>query len=411
MQVTSIAGFTVITHPMPSPIATVRVMVNAGSYHEKVAGVAHFLEHMFFKGTELRGYQELGRLLASIGESNAYTCQDMTGFYIDTTGPNVLRAFDLLAEMLFRPAMDPAEMDKERGVILEEAQTRQDDPGSFFFDNSIDFLFGDRLGHEIVGTTETISEMSPDDLLAFRQANYNRENIAFVLVGDISSVSKKDLAQVLGRYRDTPMGTRNDVPFIPPHLGAVDAPVSLNFKHVSKQAWMSLWTPGFSDRESRGLYDAPYVLYDALGGGLHSLLFDRIREELGLAYSTGAMPVTCWENALEGCFALLKTENVGQCREEITKLLHQVADEGVPSDVLNASISHFDYGLADEAATPSGYAMAYATGYFQDPLLRSYEERIGRFRAARDQMPQLVQECAQRLVEGLTVTVMNGPRT
>jgi predicted Zn-dependent peptidase len=409
MRISKISGFTVITHPMPSPIATVRVMVNAGSYQEIVPGTAHFLEHMFFKGTELRGYEELNRLLASIGNSNAFTCQDMTAFYIDTTGPNVLRAFDLLVEMMFLPTMDASEMDKERTVILEECQTRQDDPANFFFDGSTEFLFGEKLGHEIVGTNESILGMTRDDLMGFRETHYNRENIAFVLVGDVGHISESDLAKSLAPFSNLTQGYRNEIPTLPLNLGRASKPVALSFKHVSTQAWLSLWTPGFDDEESHRLYDAPSVLYDALGGGMHSLLFNRIREELGLAYSTGTTDMNIWGNALEGCFALLKQENVEQCLVEILKLLHEVARNGIPPDILEASLSHFEFCAAQEAQTPSQYTMAYTTGYFQNLELESYEERMRRFRAARQRMPELVQRCAGRLVEGLAVTVMNGP--
>ena len=412
MRVRSIAGFTVITHPMPSPIATVRVMVNAGSYHEVVPGTAHFLEHMFFKGTELRGYEELNRILASIGDSNAYTAQDQTCFHINTTGPHVLRAFSLLTEMMFRPSMSTVEMDKERTVILEEYQARQDDPGNFFCDNSIEFLLGSQLGHGGVGTEETIMGMSLEHLLAFRKAHYNRANIAFLLIGNVEHVTENNLARVLAPYSAVPQGALNNIPTLPLNLGTTIKPTGLNFRHVSKQAWLALWVPGFTDRENYNLCDAPNILYDALGGGMHSLLFSRIREELGLAYTTGVMPMTTWGNALNGCFALLQTKNVKECQEEIALVLQQLARNGVPGEILNASISHFEFCQAQEAQTPAGYAMTYTSGYFQNPdLLTGYEERMRRLHAAREQIPDMVEECAKRLVTGLTVTVMNGPKS
>lgn len=410
MRIVEVSGYTVILHPMPSPIATVRVMINAGSYHEKVPGAAHFVEHMFFKGTELHNYADLNRTLASIGESNAFTSQDLTAFYINTTGAKVLQAFELLTEMIFRPLFAEEELVKERTVILEEQQSCQDNPNQFFFENSFEFIQGPKLGHPIVGTEETIMGMTRDQLLEFRQANYSRANMAFVFVGNIAHITEADIAKILSNY-DLPMGTPNSVPLIRPNMGTMSVPVSLNFKHVSKQAWLALWTPGHTEEECYNLFYAPEVLLDALGGGMHSLLFQRIREELGLAYSVFCTGAFSWKNALIGHLALLQSSNVNKCRDEMLRTLFEVAEKGVPSDVLDASLSHYEFALAQEAETPASYAMAYTTGYFQNPdRLMDYESQLARFKAGRAQMPELVQQAAQKLVQGLTLTVMNGPK-
>lgn len=116
MKFETINGFKIVFCDFPAPIVSVRAIINAGSYQDQKEGAAHFLEHLFFKGTQKHNYQEINQALAAIGNSNAYTSVDRTVYYIDTIPNHITAAFDYLCEMLFLPAMATKEM--EKNVLL-----------------------------------------------------------------------------------------------------------------------------------------------------------------------------------------------------------------------------------------------------------------------------------------------------
>lgn len=415
MQIREIAGFTVLSYPMASPITSVRAFVNAGSAMEVRPGTAHFLEHMFFKGSQRRSYEEMNRLLAAIGESNAYTSQDATAFQIDTTGPNAARAFDLLCEMLFEPALDPEELDKERGVILEEWRSRQDDPGGFFYGRTTPMLFGEDLGHPIVGTDETIRAMTVDDLQAFRARHYDRANIVFALAGALAGLTDAALAAVLDRYV-IDRGTENHLPTVimPVVASPWTAPRREDFRHVSSQAWALLWMPGAPFVQAINAGYAPRVMNDLLGGGMHSLLFTRVREQLGLAYATGSFNYSIGQNAASGAYALCNTDQVPRCLDAMRATIEDLAMGRFEEDLAAAALDHYLFGMAQRAQTPAGVAGYYLAHWFElknsiDFAGYGYDFHRSRVESLRTELHERLTRAASRLCDGAFITVMNGP--
>ncbi len=168
--------------------ATTMVMVGAGSRYEtrKNSGISHFLEHMAFKGTSKRPTaREISSLIDGIGaESNAFTGKEITGYYIKSANTHIDLALDILSDMLTNLLLDPAEIDKERGVISEEINLYEDTPSRKIGDLFESLLYGDvPMGWDIAGSKEVVKTVTHDDFLAYMKSLYSADNMVVVVAG------------------------------------------------------------------------------------------------------------------------------------------------------------------------------------------------------------------------------------
>jgi len=420
MNETNVFGFPVVFHRVASPVVSIRIVVNAGSYQDQISGTAHFLEYMFFKSTEDRSYAEMNRAIAAIGDSNAYTSVDRTVFYINTTARYITRALDLLCEMLFKPKFDPEELEKERGVIVEEWQASQDDPVDFFIGNSSQAVLGSKLGHPPVGTKDGILAITRDDLLAFRATHYRPGNILIGIVGDLGDLSETEIADILIKYSPSSNATApNVIETIPSSLGPWEAPRTFGFTHTAKQACLGFWMPGLSLQESYDTFFADDIGLNLMGGGMHSFMFDRLREQLGLCYTTGALQVGAWDNTHTLAFCLLDRQNIERASAEIRGILTAIAKGEFSNDLLEASTANTLFGLAAGVQTPAGWARTFLDCKFCfDHILpgiihgyESFKDRVDYVitkAGTPDRLRELIREWAEHLMSKLTITTLNG---
>src|ERR1035437_4384940 len=188
-------GLRVITIPMPSfESATAMVMVGAGSRYEtpKNTGISHFLEHMAFKGTTKRpSAMDIASLIDGVGgECNAFTSKEITGYYVKAAASNIDLCLDVLSDMLQHSKFDQGEIDKEKGVILEEKNLYEDTPSRHIGDLYEILLYGDTpLGREIIGTKEVISGVNRQNFVDYMQSLYSANNLTVVVAGGIKTVS------------------------------------------------------------------------------------------------------------------------------------------------------------------------------------------------------------------------------
>jgi predicted Zn-dependent peptidase len=352
MKLIKLAGYNVLFVPTDSPLATCRVMIGAGASAELSAvphGTAHYLEHMFFKGTKNRTHEELKHEVALIGESNAWTSHEATCFHINTTGKNLAEAFDILSDQLFLPTFPDVELEKERNVILEERATSQDSPSGVFFESTVAKLQGTEYAHTILGTPETIKQISREDLIKFRELYYTKNNMLFAFAGDLSQLTEEFVESHLSKF-ETRDGLFN-VPF------SLSAPTDAwrdfsvtNFEHSSQQALVGIWMKGFSDDDVMNNGWKHSVFFSALGGGMHSLLFNRIRDELGLVYSVSASNnVLIGKNPVSLVFGMLNKDNANKFIDETYTLLEHIAENGIDNTYMDSA-----YGTALFSAAKAG---------------------------------------------------------
>jgi predicted Zn-dependent peptidase len=180
--------------------ATVLLLVKAGSRYEskKLNGIAHFAEHMFFKGTEKRPTAvEIASLIDGLGaEFNAFTSKEYTGFYIKAASSHLELITEVLSDMLLNSKFDQEEINRERNVIGEELRMYLDTPLRYVGDVFEMLLYGDQpLGWDTVGTLESLGNIQREDFLSYNNRYYLGPNMVFVLGGDVSAASAKDLAE------------------------------------------------------------------------------------------------------------------------------------------------------------------------------------------------------------------------
>lgn len=276
-------GLRVLTLPMKETKAvTILFLVGAGSRYEtqEQNGVAHFLEHMFFKGTKHRpSTLEISKQLDALGaDYNAYTGEDLTGFYVRVAADDFRQAFDIISDMLLFPLFKPEEIEREKGVIVEEINMYEDTPMRTVHDQAKRFMFGDTpLGRNIAGTKERVTSFQKADFLAFRKAFYQPNNMIVAIAGAGDPTSWK--SELATRFGSLPGSA--DPAFEPAKFQTSKARVKL-IKKKTDQAHLVLAFPGFKRTDPRR--PILITLMNILGGTMSSRLFIEVRERRGLAY-------------------------------------------------------------------------------------------------------------------------------
>lgn len=263
--------------------ATTLVLVGAGSRYEtyKNNGISHFLEHMAFKGTNKRPTaMEISSLIDGVGaESNAFTGKDYTGYYIKSAAHRVELSLDILSDMLSNLLLSSAEIDKERGVIIEEINLYEDTPPRKISDIYESLLYEDTpMGWEIGGRKEVINSVKRSDFLSYMKKFYSASNMVLVIAGKVDQTQVLKLAQ---KYFET-LPTFTTEGYKSVIEGQKDPAVKIHYKKTDQAHFaLGVRTVGLSDDKMR--YPLA-VLSAILGGGMSSRLFHEVREKRGLAY-------------------------------------------------------------------------------------------------------------------------------
>jgi predicted Zn-dependent peptidase len=281
-------GLRILTVPMPSVASvTVLIMVGAGSrYEEKnINGISHFLEHMAFKGTVKRPTQlDIASTIDGIGgEFNAFTSKDHTGYYVKAAAKHLPLQLDVLTDMLLHSKFDPVEIEKERGVIIEEINMYEDTPMRKISDLYENLLYGDtKLGRDIAGRKEVIKSVKREDFMSYLDRFYGPSNTVITVTGAVdtngntSAKVKEMIEELLGGWKN------RNVTMADPIDDKQDGPKLLVRFKDTQQAHLCLGVRSYHlthpDRYKLA------VMTTILGGGMSSRLFMEVREKRGLAY-------------------------------------------------------------------------------------------------------------------------------
>jgi len=332
-------GLTVLLEHLPHVhSASIGVWVRTGSAHEQPHewGLAHFLEHLFFKGTTTRSVHEV---MAAIegrgGQLNAYTARDHTCLYAKVLGEHVPIGIEILADIVRNPTF--ADLERERGVILEEIVSIEDTPDEWVLDLSSEQHWPNHpLGRSITGTTESVSALALDHVQQFFEAWYRPENLFVSIAGNF------ELKAALPQIED--------------EFGAIDArPTPAGYDrptfrggpaHHSRdiaQAHLAMAFPGPAlDDPARFACD---MTASVLGGGSTSRLFERIREEEGLAYSVFTHHAFHHHAGMLGVYAGVAPHNLDRTLEITYEELRRIRDERVPQDEMELNRAQIRGGL------------------------------------------------------------------
>lgn len=315
-------GVRLVLEPMAaSRSVAINVSFGTGSRHERKeqAGLTHFCEHLVFKGTTRRDWKELARTMnVQGGRMNAFTSLDILQLHTRTVRADVEEALALMAEMVAESTFPEAEVERERGVILEEILEGEDTPEDVCFDAFSASLFGDHpVGRPVIGRRETVSAFSRDEALAFWRAISSGPNTQLSLAGDLDPFETIAWCERTFGVLDS----QNAAPSAGEELPATAAgyaPIDRDFEQV--QFCFGLLAPS---RKSPDKF-ASALLDTILGGGMGSRLFNEVRERRGLVYSIGsgttALRDLGFMTVSGGTSAESLPEVLRVCREEMNKL-------------------------------------------------------------------------------------------
>jgi predicted Zn-dependent peptidase len=310
--------------------ASVGVWITAGGRHERVEqnGIAHFLEHMAFKGTERRSALQIAEAIEDVGGYiNAYTSREMTAYYARVLTEDVPLALDVIADIVLNPVFDPREIEVERHVILQEIGQALDTPDDIIFDWLQEAAYPDQpMGRTILGPTERVRGFSRDDLKRFVGEHYGPDQMILAAAGAVDHDRIVALAGAL--FGGLKSLTRP---------GQEPAAFSGGERRVDKQLEqvhfaLAFEAPGYRE-------DAVYtaqVLSTALGGGMSSRLFQKIREERGLCYSIFSQAGAYADTGLFTIYAGTSAEEVGELAGLTIDELKRSAEDMSEAEVARA---------------------------------------------------------------------------
>jgi predicted Zn-dependent peptidase len=329
------SGLRIVTEEISSVrSAAVGIWVNVGSRDETpaVAGASHFLEHLLFKGTKTRTALEISSSIESVGgEMNAFTGKEYTCFYARVIDSDLPMAIDVIADLITSSLVTSADVDAERKVVLEEIAMRDDDPSDLVHDLFSDTYYGDtQLGRSILGSVESINEMSRASVFNYYKRKYLPQDLVVAVAGNIKHKTVVDLvtkALSLDGFLDV-----TGVPQVRLNK-AIKVKEQRSVGLISRkteQAHMFYGVAGVSREDDRRFTMG--ILSAALGGGMSSRLFQEIREKRGLAYSVYSYAQQFAGSGLLGFYAGCHPTKAVEVVEIIREVLHDVAENGMTDD-------------------------------------------------------------------------------
>ncbi len=343
-------GFRVVTEHMPGmQSAAVGVWIAAGGRHEDASqnGIAHFLEHMAFKGTKTRSALQIAEEIEDVGGYiNAYTSREVTAFYARVLQQDVLLALDVIADILRNPVFDPREIEVERQVILQEIGQALDTPDDVIFDWLQEKAYPDQaIGRSILGEAERVRSFDRADLARFVEQHYKPGQMVLSAAGAVDHDQVTALAERL--FGDMP-------------AAAIDQPADAHFdggecctERRLEQAHMALAfeAPGYRDPR---FYTAQ-VYSVALGGGMSSRLFQELREKRGLCYTIFAQSGAYSDTGMTTIYAGTSEADLARLTELTFDELKRAAEDMTQVEVDRAR-AQMKAGLLMGLESPSGRA-------------------------------------------------------
>ncbi|MFN2567861.1 MAG: M16 family metallopeptidase [Gemmatimonadaceae bacterium] len=329
-------GLTVLTEFVPGVRSVaLGAWVRAASLHEPRdrMGVSHLLEHMVFKGTERRSAKQIALELEALGGSlDAYTSREHTVYHARVLDEHLPIACDVVGDVVFRPRLRTADLALERKVVLEEIAAVDDTPDDLVFELHNEALWGDHpYGYSILGTRETVSGLGVPELRELHARAYRPPLIVVVVSGNVDHDRLIEMLERSG-WTDVPAGPPTDLSTPPPRPRP---PAEAHVARAGAQTHLVLGstTVGHNDPARY----AVLVLGVLLGGGMSSRLFQRVREEMGLAYSVFTYQDFHADVGVHGVYVATAPETARAALDAIRCELAEIVRHGVPEDELDAA--------------------------------------------------------------------------
>jgi predicted Zn-dependent peptidase len=334
-------GLRLLTERMPHVRSvSIGVWLARGSRHEpqQQSGIAHFVEHMLFKGTSTRSAEDIAQAIDSIGgQMDAFTAKEYASYYIKVLDEHLPRALEVLADIVMRPAFSVEDIEREKKVVLEEIKMVEDTPDDLVHELFTEtFWQGHPLGRPILGTKDTVEAFTQAALRQYFHSVYTAPNLIVAATGNIEHDQLRDmLLRTFDGLPSTSEPIVDDVPRVVPQI-------TVRNKEL-EQSHVCLGTNGYqqdhSDRYSS------YVLNTILGGSMSSRLFQNVREKRGLAYSVFSGMSAYRDAGQMTIYAGCANDAVGELIDVVIIELRRMKDELLPDAELQRAKDHLKGSL------------------------------------------------------------------
>ncbi len=367
-------GFQIITEHMPGlKSASVGVWVDVGGRHERIEqnGIAHFLEHMAFKGTPTRTALQIAEAIEDVGGFiNAYTSRENTAYYARVLQEDVPLAMDVIGDILLNPVFNPSDIDIERGVILQEIGMTLDTPDDIVFDWLQEVAYPDQaLGRTILGPEERVSAFNRNDLQTFVGEHYGPGQMVLAAAGAVDHDAL--VAQATAIFGGMSPITRPATLIEPAKFGGGEMRRDKDLEQVHFA--LALEGPTYTDPE---IYTAQ-IYASIMGGGVASRLFQEVREHRGLCYSVFAQAGAYEDTGLTTFYAGTSSDQIAELANVTVDEMKRAADDINDIEVARAR-SQMKAGLLMGLESPSNRAERLARLWSVWGRIPSLEETIER---------------------------------
>lgn len=399
-------GLRVIHQPSDSNVVYCGYELNVGTRNEEPGyeGMAHFCEHVSFKGTKRRKSWHISNALESVGgDLNAYTNKEDTVYYAAVLKEHTARAIDLLTDIVFYSTYPQAEIDKEVEVICDEIESYNDSPAELIYDEFENLLFANHaLGHNILGTAERVRSFKTADAQRFTQRYYRPENSIFFLYGDV------DFKRVVRLLERATSDFTPSKPIIEPALNQPLPPNMPDFiekNHGTHQAHVMVGTRGYDIHDKRRM--SLYLLNNLLGGpGMNARLNLSLRERHGLVYTVESSMVSYCDTGVWAIYFGCDPKDVGRCLKLVHKELDRVIQKPLSDTQLRAVKKQIKGQIGVACDNRESFALDFGKSYLHygwerdlNSLFRHIDE------VTAESMQQVAAELMQQ--ERLTTLVID----
>ena len=349
-------GVQIVHRLTSSPVVYVGIMIGAGTRHEQPEenGMAHYIEHCLFKGTEHYTARQIINHIEGIGgEINAYTTKEETTFYAATLSNHFRTTLHLLADMVLRPTFNKKETDKEVTVILDEIESYNDSPSELIYDDFENMIFeGSSLAMPILGTKKTLKRISksPQYPLDWMAKHYRPERMVLFVQGDVST------KQVIAAAEKELLASS---PYRPINYSPSPIAYSRTYKRHTHQTHVMLGSHTYPIGHPKQL--TMFLLNNILGGGsMSSRLYLSLREKYGLVYNIDSQAVPLSDTGYWNIYLACEPQHKDQCLELCHKELKQLCDTRLTATQLQRALRQLEGQLAISAENQENNALAMA---------------------------------------------------
>lgn len=412
-------GLRIIHLPSDSKVVYCGYQINAGTRNEEPGeeGLAHFCEHVTFKGTERRKAWHILNCLESVGgDLNAYTNKEGTVYYSAILKEHIARAVDLLTDIVFHSVYPQAEIDKEVEVICDEIESYNDSPAELIYDEFENIIFkGSPLGHNILGTAEQVRSFKTEDALRFTRKLYRPDNAIFFAYGDIDFKKLVRLLKKSFLSEETTFGDRRESQFNSP-----EAQAQFNIQHSTfntqhsfegqtivmqkntHQAHVMIGTRAYDVNDSRRM--PLYLLNNMLGGpGMNAKLNLALREHNGLVYTVESTMVAYGDTGIWSIYFGCDEHDVKRCLRLVRKELDKFMQKPLSEAQLKAAKKQIKGQVGVACDNRENFALDFGKSF----LHYGWEKNVDRLYEQVDEITaEQIQAVAQELFDKDRLTTL-----